>query len=442
MDPNGTDDGYKLSRRTVLKITAGGAIMIGASSTITAQEQTFELGGEIPGWVGQAPEEIAGETNPTLQVIAGEEYEVIWENLDGAGHNFAIEDEAGDIVQSSEIVSGTGSTQTVTFTAQEDFAEYFCQPHPSTMRGDFEVIDEEPEPEPEPETHMLTVTVEDEDGNPVVATVMVEDMEQETTEEEPTVTYELADGDYTIVVTAEGYADVEEDVTIDGADEEITVTMVEEEAPPDARELTVRVQTEEEQPIAEADVTVDDEEAATDEDGVATLDLEDGNYTVTVSAGGYEDAEEEVTIDGEDVEVTVMLTPVPVDAELLFSDQTRDGTFVCVDFVDLADGGFVSAQEPTAPARAADEQGDRDLGDFFEMTVLGVSEFLEPGAHENVRIDLDQPLEEDMRLIAMTHRDTNDNQEFDYVETEGEEDTPYLTFGDNPIVDDALITVE
>src|SRR6056297_2346065 len=131
-----------VSRRTILRSSAALSVA-GLALSATAQEDAItgeiELGGQISGWVGQSPESIADERNPTLQLVQGETYTLTWENLDGAGHNFAIENEAGDEdFLATEIVSGTGETQTVEFTAEEGMAQYYCQPHASSMRGDIE----------------------------------------------------------------------------------------------------------------------------------------------------------------------------------------------------------------------------------------------------------------------------------------------------------------
>ena len=99
----------------------------------------FELGGNTPGWEGMAPATIEGETNPPLELEAGVEYTVVWENRDGLPHNFVIEDGAGENVVRSEIISDEGATQEVTFTATEEMAEYYCEVHPESMRGPVEV---------------------------------------------------------------------------------------------------------------------------------------------------------------------------------------------------------------------------------------------------------------------------------------------------------------
>lgn len=99
----------------------------------------FALLGNASAWQGVAPDPIAGEENPTLRLAAGTEYVLVWENGDGVQHNFAIEAEDGTDLQASDLVGEEGATQTVTFTATDDMAEYYCQVHPLTMRGEIEI---------------------------------------------------------------------------------------------------------------------------------------------------------------------------------------------------------------------------------------------------------------------------------------------------------------
>jgi glucose/arabinose dehydrogenase len=75
---------------------------------------TIELGGEIPGWVGQAPSSIEGTTNPTLRLQAGAEYTVSWVNLDGAPHDFHVLDSEGNEIDGTGapeegVIDGLGS---------------------------------------------------------------------------------------------------------------------------------------------------------------------------------------------------------------------------------------------------------------------------------------------------------------------------------------------
>jgi hypothetical protein len=118
------------------------------------------------------------------------------------------------------------------------------------------------------------------------------------------------------------------------------------------------------------------------------------------------------------------------EARVSFSDQESDGGTVVVDAVELSEGGFVAIHD------------DRFLaGDPIE-SLRGVSEFLEPGEHDDVEIDLDEPLEEDQQLLAVAHLDTTENEAFDYADSGGEDDVPYVGVGGVPAADWALVTGE
>lgn len=129
----------RVSRRTVLKSTATTtgvlAGITGASSLASAQKTTFKFGGKVAGWMGRSPAAIKGKKNPTLSLQPGATYKVVWKNLDGLPHNFVIEDANGKDLVRSKIIRQQGATQTVTFTANKQMAEYYCEIHPQTMRG-------------------------------------------------------------------------------------------------------------------------------------------------------------------------------------------------------------------------------------------------------------------------------------------------------------------
>ena len=122
-----------------MKVAGAGAVVGGFASFSLAQGEAIQLGGEVQAWQGQAPAEIEGESNPTLQLQAGTEYEVVWENLDGQPHDFVIRDENGERLVGTEIVSEQGATTSLTFTASEEMATYVCTVHPSSMRGEVQI---------------------------------------------------------------------------------------------------------------------------------------------------------------------------------------------------------------------------------------------------------------------------------------------------------------
>jgi hypothetical protein len=127
------------------------------------------------------------------------------------------------------------------------------------------------------------------------------------------------------------------------------------------------------------------------------------------------------------------------DASVTFESQTIDGETVTVESVTVPDGGFVAIHDSSLLDGAVVE------------SVIGVSAYLEPGTHEDVEVTLFEgvdgadfdtdSLEEDDTLIAMPHRDTDGDEEYDFVQNDGGNDGPYTEDGE-AVVDDAEATVE
>lgn len=103
-------------------------------------EADYVFDGLTAGWEGIAPDSIEGETNPTLELEAGEEYTFGWINGDGQPHNVAIRDGDGAAIASTETVSEENATQTLTFEATPAVADYVCEVHPTTMVGEIDVL--------------------------------------------------------------------------------------------------------------------------------------------------------------------------------------------------------------------------------------------------------------------------------------------------------------
>ncbi|TYL39399.1 hypothetical protein CV102_07550 [Natronococcus pandeyae] len=127
-------------------------------------------------------------------------------------------------------------------------------------------------------------------------------------------------------------------------------------------------------------------------------------------------------------------------ATVSFEDQTTGGTWVNVASTTLSEGGFVTIHDASLLE-----------GAVFD-SVVGVSEALEAGDHEGVVVDLfegvpgadfDREMVDDGEtLIAMPHFDSNDNGTYDFLTSEGEEDGPYVDEEGEPVVDDAVVSVD
>ncbi|WP_435174548.1 twin-arginine translocation signal domain-containing protein [Halorussus sp. AFM4] len=195
----------KSSRRRFLKAAAATGALAGLNATVLAQspeQDVILLGGYTRAWQGyrlpgQATAE--GSSNPTLNLQAGKTYTLMWQNGDGVGHNFAIQDSQGNnlqvlepltvqqdtfqqinesdenasvslqissgnitgaftgnqtagggnqtagqqstesLIASTQILSEQGAVQAVRFTASPEMAQYICLVHPNTMVGDIKV---------------------------------------------------------------------------------------------------------------------------------------------------------------------------------------------------------------------------------------------------------------------------------------------------------------
>lgn len=120
-------------------------------------------------------------------------------------------------------------------------------------------------------------------------------------------------------------------------------------------------------------------------------------------------------------------------ATVEFSNQLADRTTVVVDQVVMSTSGFVAIHD----ARLFE-------GEPLE-SVIGVSEYLDAGAHYAVEIDLfdvpgadfgdeSQVLGEGQPLVAMPHRNVNRDTTYEFVSSDGELDGPFTDDG-FPVVD-------
>ncbi|MDS0260651.1 hypothetical protein NDI56_14690 [Haloarcula sp. S1CR25-12] len=176
-------------------------------------------------------------------------------------------------------------------------------------------------------------------------------------------------------------------------------------------------------------------------EGQAVVDV---GYAVVDGAANGTATPENATATPENATATPEnATATPTDAadgeaSVTFLNQSTDGTTVTVAAVTLPEGGYVAVHDVTLLDGAVVE------------SVIGVSEYLEPGSYVDGEITLyevpgaefDQSaLEETQALIAMPHEETTDNESYDFVESGGESDGPYVQAG-QPVVTAAYASVD
>ncbi|MFC4449901.1 DUF7282 domain-containing protein [Halorussus aquaticus] len=172
--------------------------------------------------------------------------------------------------------------------------------------------------------------------------------------------------------------------------------------------------------------------------------------SAALALGASPQATTDATMAQETTTAVGQTTTVAETANVTFQNQSSNGSAVVVERVVVPEGGFIAIHEAESaaqmtetematetametPTAAAGEAAQR----YTAGAVIGNSTYLEPGVHENVTVQLDQPLEESQVLIAMPHLDTNDNQQYEFPEA----DEPYTQAG-QAVTDWANVTVE
>jgi len=164
-----------------------------------------------------------------------------------------------------------------------------------------------------------------------------------------------------------------------------------------------------------------------------SLDVQEGDEIIVVirpvqNPQNPGDATVDITVNSQSAadNATGTVTYEENDANTTFSDQTTAGDTVEIDSVTLSEGGFVAIQNETGANPDA---------------VRGHSEYLGPGTHEGVTVELDTPVDEDTELTAQPYLDTNADRRSTYVESGGDNDTLYRNADGNPMgTDDATVT--
>jgi uncharacterized surface protein with fasciclin (FAS1) repeats len=184
----------------------------------------------------------------------------------------------------------------------------------------------------------------------------------------------------------------------------------------------------------------------------------------TVNAGDIQDGQSVATELGPDVtfgvssgEVTVNDRATVVQADV----PVTEGALHRLDRVLLPPTALVDFTDRTLPDTST-AQGDTlvvdgssfpEGGGFIVLhdkeqrqnqgaiaSTVGVSEYLEPGIHNEVKIALDRDITQTTTLEAMPHRDSDGDEQYDFESSAGTQDGPY-TLNGNTVIDEAVIEV-
>ncbi|AGB38081.1 hypothetical protein [Natronococcus occultus] len=108
-----------------------------ADSWEDVEEILLATDGDV--WVGEAPSVIENEENPTLELTAGDEYDIGYVNRDADSHGLAIWGDGDEEREATDVTEEEDTQQWLTVEADEELTEYRCPVHPETMTGEFEI---------------------------------------------------------------------------------------------------------------------------------------------------------------------------------------------------------------------------------------------------------------------------------------------------------------
>lgn len=140
---------------------------------------------------------------------------------------------------------------------------------------------------------------------------------------------------------------------------------------------------------------------------INSTQLKPGNYTVKADDGRSSDL------------MRVRLVETNISASVSMSDQESTGETITVDSVSTSHGGFIAVHKGSAG-------GD----------IVGTSEYLDPGSHNDIDIRLSTKLESTEVVVTRVVLDSNNNGEFEFPET----DSPYRV-NSTSVMDSATISV-
>ena len=185
----------------------------------------------------------------------------------------------------------------------------------------------------------------------------------------------------------------------------------------------------------------------------------------TIEAGDIQNGQSVPTLLGPDVTFSVSSGAVTINndrAAVVKADiPVTEGALHRLDRVLLPPAGLADFTNRTLPDTST-AQGDTlvvdgtsfpEGGGFIVLhdqqelqnqgpiqSIVGVSEYLEPGIHNEVKIALDEDITQTSTIGAMPHQDTDGDEQYDFQSSGGTQDGPYQLNGQT-VIDYADIEV-
>lgn len=148
----------------------------------------------------------------------------------------------------------------------------------------------------------LEITITD-GTNPITSATVTIGSTSETTDSDGVAEFELYDGEYTVTASATGYTTVSDVVDVNENNLDMTIELEVTDT------ITITVDDGDDTAIEGAKVTIGETEKTTDSNGQVTFpNMTYDDYEATVTATGYEDAEETIQFRSNHKSFTISLT--------------------------------------------------------------------------------------------------------------------------------------
>ena len=157
-----------------------------------------------------------------------------------------------------------------------------------------------------------------------------------------------------------------------------------------------------------------------------------GSEQTTIAANATTEVAETTVAEGQVGPESARVTFLNQTAGFTFDNGEPNTTSVLIERVVVPEGGFLVVHQAQNATGEYATEGQVSVG-----SVVGNSTYLEPGVHSNVVVELNVSIDESQTLIAMPHRDTNDNRQYDFPQA----DDPYTENG-SPVIDTGYVIIE
>jgi hypothetical protein len=162
------------------------------------------------------------------------------------------------------------------------------------------------------QTYLVTFQTHYSNNDPVIGATISINGQQITTNQNGIATIDLVNGEYDYLIVFEGYSDITGSFIVHG--ESLTISVI---YPLPRFLVTFKVKANSETPVVDADIVINEETITTDATGEASILLTNGTYSYSVSKENFQSITDNLTVEGDALEVEILLIPTGISGNVL-----------------------------------------------------------------------------------------------------------------------------